>query len=136
VPRLLSAAQRFEVVGARDIVRQAGLDADNDVTIACDGGLGQRDVSSVDVVQLTAGSDDAGARDVDQAAANLRRAPGNRGDRIHIVRSARAGIDPAGHAVLQAHRRALLAAAGVGVDVDQAGGDDLAARIDRLRGVG
>ena len=47
----------------------------------------------------------------------------------------RAGIDPARHAVLQAQRRPFLAAAGMGVDVDQARRDDLAARIDRFGGV-
>src|SRR5580692_6499602 len=71
----------------------------------------------------------ASARDVDQAAADLRRAAHHRGDRVHVVGSARAGIDEAGHTVLQAHRRSLLAAAGMDVDVNQARSDDLAARI-------
>ena len=84
-------------------------------------------------MQLAAGSH-AGARDVDQAAADLRRAARDGGDCVHVVRAARAGIDPACHAVLQAHRRAFLAAAGMGVDVDQAGRHDLAARIDRVGG--
>ena len=134
--RLLCAAQGFKIVGLRNVVRQPRLDADHNVTIAGDGCLRQRHIGRVDVVQLASGSDNAGARDVDQAAANLRRASRNRGHCIDIVRSARAGIDPAGHAVLQAHRRALLAAAGMGMDVDQARGDDLAACIDRLGGVG
>src|SRR6202035_3335590 len=54
-------------------------------------------------------------------------APCNRGNRIHIVRSARTGVTPAG--------RPVLAAAGMGVDVDQAWSDDLAPRIDRLNGI-
>jgi hypothetical protein len=57
------------------------------------------------------------------------------GDRVDVVGSTRAGIDPGDDAVLQAHGRTFLAAAGMGVDVDQAGGDDLAARIDRLSGI-
>ena len=57
------------------------------------------------------------------------------GDLIDVVGAARAGIDPAGHAVLQGQLRPFLAAAGMGVDVDQARGDDLAARIDRFGGV-
>ena len=79
--------------------------------------------------------DDAGARDVHQGAADLRRCPRDGGDLIDVVGAARAGIDPAGHAVLQEQRRPFLAAAGMGVDVDQARGDDLAARIDRFGGV-
>ena len=70
-----------------------------------------------------------------RSAADLRRAPRDGGDLIDVVGSRRAGIDPAGHAVLQAQRRPFLAAAGVGVDVDQARRDDLAARIDRIGGV-
>src|SRR5262249_57702185 len=57
---------------------------------------------------------------------------GGGGDGIHVVRAARAGIDPTRHAVLQAHRRAFLAAAGMGVDVDQARHYELAARVDRV----
>ena len=131
----LRAAQRLEVVGARDVVGQARLDADDNVTMARDRALRQSHAGGIDVVRLAGRSDDAGPRDVDQAAAELRRAARDRGNRVHIVRSARAGIDPGGDAVLQTHRRALLTAPGMGVDVDQARNDNLAARIDVLGGI-
>ena len=70
-----------------------------------------------------------------QGAADLRRCLARRRRFRRCCRLPRAGIDPARYAVLQRQRRSFLAAAGVGVDVDQAGGDDLAARIDRLGGV-
>jgi hypothetical protein len=133
--RLLRASQRFEIVGAGHVFRQSRLDADDDVTIACDRSLRQGHVGGVDVVQLAARSD-AGARNIHQGAADLRRSPRDGGDLIDVVGAARAGIDPAGYAVLQGQLRPFLATAGMGVDVDQARGDDLAARIDRLRGVG
>ena len=44
--RLLGAAQRLEVVGAGDVVRQPRLDADDDVAIARDGALRQRHVGA------------------------------------------------------------------------------------------
>src|SRR5262249_20945683 len=73
-----------------------------------------------------------GARDVDQAAADLRRTARDGSDCVHVVRAARAGIDPARHAVLQAHRRAFLAATRVRVDVDQAPDHPLAPRVAPL----
>ena len=133
--RLLRAPQRFEIVGAGHVFRQPRLDADDDIAIARDRPLRQGHVGGVDVVQLAAGSDNAGARDIHQRAADLRRSSRHRGDLIDVVGAARAGIDPAGHAVLQEQLRPFLAAAGMGVNVDQARRNDLAARIDRLGGV-
>ena len=73
--------------------------------------------------------------DVDQSAADLRPAAHHGGDLVDIVGTARSGIDISGHAVLQRQRRQILTAAGVGMDVDQPGRHDLAARIDRLGGI-
>src|ERR1700676_1960963 len=128
--RLLRAPQRLEIVGPGDIVRQPRLDADDDVAVARDGALRQRDVGAVDVVQFAGRRDDAGPGDVDEAAADLRRAAGYGGDLIDVFGAPGAGVAPGGDAVLQAHRRTFLALAGMSVDVDQPRGDDLAARVD------
>jgi hypothetical protein len=103
--------------------------------MARDRPLRQRDVGDVHVVQFAAGRDDASACNVHQGAPHLRCCPRDGGDLIDVVRAARAGIDPTRHAVLQEQRRAFLATAGMGVDVDQSWSNDLAARIDRLGGV-
>src|ERR1043166_1257573 len=66
---------------------------------------------------------------------DLRRLPRHGSNPIDVVGAAGAGVHPAGYAVLQAKRRALLGAPGVRVDVDQPRCDDLAARVDRLAGV-
>jgi hypothetical protein len=133
--RLLCAPERFEIVGIGHVFRQPRLDADDNITMAGDCPLRQSHVGNVHVVQLAAGRNDAGARNVHQSAAYLRGCPRNGRDLIDVVRASRAGIDPAGHTVLQQQRRAFIAAAGMGVDVDQSWSDDLAARIDRLGGV-
>jgi hypothetical protein len=65
---LLCPAQRLEVVGTRDVVRQARLYANDDVAIASDSGLRQSDIRRADVMQLAAGGDDAGAGDVDETS--------------------------------------------------------------------
>src|SRR3984957_16384686 len=114
---LLRPAQGFEIVGARDVVREASLDADDNIPIALDRRLGHRHVRRVDVVQFAGRRDHTGPRDIDEAAAGLRRTARNRRHRVDIVRPAGAGIDPAGHTVLKAHRRTFLAAPGMGVDV-------------------
>jgi hypothetical protein len=133
--RLLCAPQRLEVIGASDVVRQARLDTDDDIAIARDRPLRQRDIGAGDLMQFALGRDDAGPGNVHQDAADLRRAAPDGRHLIDIVGAAGAGIDPAGDAILQAHRRPFLASAGMGVNVDQARRDDLSARIDRLGGV-
>src|SRR5262249_6134104 len=110
------------------------LDADRDVPVAQYGAACEVDVGGIEILELAVGGD-AGARDVDQRTADLRRAARDRGDLIEIVGAARPGVDPGGVAGLPQHRRAPPAAASMGVDVDQAGGHDLAARVDRLGGV-
>ena len=55
--RFLGAPQRLEIVGAGHIVRQARLDANDDIAIARDRPLRQSHVGVVDVVQLAAGGD-------------------------------------------------------------------------------
>jgi hypothetical protein len=97
---LLGAPQRLEVVLARDVVGQPCLDADHDVTVADHGAAREVDVRRVDVLEFAARRD-AGACNVDQGAADLRRAARDRGDLIDIVGAARAGVDPAGDAVLE-----------------------------------
>ena len=134
--RFLRAPQRLEIVGIGDVFRHSRLDADDDIVMARDGATRQGNVSEVDVVQFAGWADDAAARDVHQHAADLRRSPRDGSDLIDVVCAARAGIDPACHAVLQGQRRPFLAAAGVSMDVDQARRDDLAARIDHVGGAG
>jgi hypothetical protein len=56
-------------------------------------------------------------------------------DLIDVVGSHRSAIDPPGHAVLQANPRAFCDTRRMRVDVDQAWGDDLAARIDGIGGI-
>src|SRR5439155_7509497 len=129
--RLLRAPQGLEVIGIGDVFRHADLDADDDIAMACDGATRQVNVREGEVVQFAARAD-AAARDVDQEAADLRRFPRDGGNLIDDVCSSRAGIDPAGHAVLQGQRRPLFAAAGMRMDVDQAWRDDLPAGIDRV----
>src|SRR5580693_2804356 len=133
--RLLRPPQRLEIIDAGDIVRQARLDADDDIAMARDRPLGQADVGAIDVVQLALGRDDTGAGDIHQDASELWRAAVDGCDLIDIVSAARTGVDPTGHAILQAHWRPFLALAGMGVNVDQARSHDLAARIDGLGGV-
>jgi hypothetical protein len=103
--------------------------------MAGDGALRQRDIGHVDVMQFAARSDDAGTRDVDQDTAGLRGAACNSRNLVDVVGAARPGIDPGGHTVLQAHRRTVLAEAGMGVNVDQTRRDNLAMRVDRLGGI-
>jgi len=62
-------------------------------------------------------------------------APRHDGDLVDVVGTARSGVDPARDAILQGEGRPFLGAAGMDVDVDQAGGHDLAARVDRLGGI-
>jgi hypothetical protein len=94
----------------------------------------QIDVSAVDVHQFSARKH-TGARDIDQGAADLRRGAPQRRHLIDLVSPGRAGIDQAGDAVLQAHRRPFLGSQRVGVQVDQARRDDLAAGINGVAGI-
>ena len=64
----------------------------------------------------------------------MRRSPRDSGDLLDVVGSGRAGVYPAGHAVLQDQSWPILAPAGMGVDVDQARCDDLSVRVDRVSG--
>lgn len=71
----------------------------------------------------------AGASDIDQHAALLRRRPGH-GHRVaDAIGPLRAGIDPPGHAVREDEAWTLRGAGRVGVDVDQPRHDERAARI-------
>jgi hypothetical protein len=74
-------------------------------------------------------------RDVDKDAADLRCCARGGGDLIDVVGSRRSAIDPADHAVPQANARAFRHTGSMGVDVDQAPGDDLAAGIDGIGGI-
>ena len=130
--RRLGAPQRLEIVGAGDVVRQSRLDADDEVAMAPDRPARQTDVGMAEVMQFAAGRD-AGSGDIDQEAAHVRQR-GRVGDPlVDAVGSERSRVDPCGHAVREGDRR--TAAAGMGVDVDQARRHVLAARIDRFGGV-
>ena len=65
----------------------------------------------------------------------MRRCPRGGGNLIDVVGSRRSAVDPAGHTVLQANVRAFRHTGSMGVDVDQARGDDLAAGIDGIGGI-
>jgi hypothetical protein len=119
-------------VGAGHVFRQARLDADDDITMAGDRSLRQGHIGPVHIVQLATGRDNAGACDIDERAADLGASSRHRGDLIDIVGAGRAGIDPAGHPVLQEQLRPFLAAAGMRVNVYQARYNDLATHIDSL----
>ena len=128
---LLRAPQHLVVVGAGDIPREPRLDADDEVAVLRDGVARRTDIGAADVHGVAVGQD-AGAPDVDQHAAGLRRRPGD-GNRVgDAIRSLRSGIDQPGDAVREAERGTVLVAGGVGMDVEQARDDDLAARIDRV----
>src|SRR6478609_4036220 len=86
-------------------------------------------------MQFAGAAHDALARDVYEQSADLRRASGNGSDGIDVIGTCRARIDPAGHAILQRQRRTVFSAAGMRMNIDQAGRDDLAPRIDHVRRV-
>ena len=52
-----------------------------------------------------------------------------------MIGALRAGINPAGDAVLQHERRSVGGSRYVRMDVEQAGDDELATRIDRVGGI-
>ena len=132
----LRAAQRFEIVGAGDISRQSRLDADHHIAMARNRTARERDIGTIEIMQLTAGTDDAGTRDVHQQAADLRRAARDCGAVVDVIGAARAGIDPAGDAVLQRQRRAVFRACRVAVYIDQTRRDDFAACVDHFGAAG
>ena len=132
---LLRAPQHLVVVGAGDIPRQARLDADDHVAVLRDGVARRADVGAADVHGVAVGQD-AGAPDVDQHAAGLRRRSGDGNRFVDAIGSLRSGIDESGDPVREAERGAVLDAGGVAMDVEQTRDDDLAARVDRVRRVG
>jgi hypothetical protein len=130
---LLRAPQRLEIVVSHHVVRQPRLDADDHVAMARNRPAHQGDIGAVEVHQLPVGHD-AGSRDIDEHAPQVRRGLGDGYRFIDAVGALRSRIDEGGHAVLETQLRAALAAGGMGVDVDQTGDHDLAARIDDFRG--
>ena len=92
------------------------------------------DVGVVDVHQFAARRH-AEPGDVDEQAADIRPAPGDGAAFVDLVGAERAGIDVAGDAILQRQRRTFLGAGRMGVDVDEAGYDELAAGIDGIGGI-
>ena len=88
----LGAPQHLEIVGAGDVVRQPRLDADDDVAVARDGVARRRTSARLDVHRVAVGQD-AGAPDVDQDAAEVRRRLGD-GDRlVDAIRPVRSRVD-------------------------------------------
>ena len=87
-------------------------------------------------VQRVAVGDDAGAADIDEDARLLRRRARNRNRIGNVIRALRPCIDPPRDSVLQHESWPLGGPSRVGVDVNQAGDDELAARVDDIRGVG
>jgi len=81
--------------------------------------IGARDVHGVA---------NAGASDIDQHAALLRRRPGH-GHRVaDAIGPLRADVDPPDYAVREDNPATLIGAGGVGADVDRPRYDELAAR--------
>ena len=100
-----------------------------------DRGTRGADVGATEIHGVAVGQD-AGAPDVDQRPGRLRRRPGDGHDVVDPIRALRSGVDESGHAVGEADRRTVFHACRVRMDVDQAGHDDLAARVDGVRGIG
>ena len=66
-----------------------------------------RDIGAVEVHRVAVGQD-AGAPDVDQHAAGLRRRLGDGNRVVDVIRALRSRVDESGHAVREAQRRARL----------------------------
>jgi len=115
---LLGASQSLEIICAGNVVRQARLDADDDIAIASNGALRRGHVSASDVVQLAARHNPC-ARNVNERASKPRRSTRDFSDMVNIVRATRTRIDRAGHAILQAQRRSFLASPCVRLDVSR-----------------
>ena len=109
---LLRAPQHLVVVGAGDVARQPRLDADDDVAVLRDGVARRADIGAAEVHGVAVGQD-AGAPDVDQHAARLRRRPGDGRRLLDAIGALRSRIDEPGDAVREAERRAVLDAGGV-----------------------
>jgi len=62
----------------------------------------------------------------------LRRLARDGQDIGNVIRTLRAGVDPAGDAVLQHHPRTFGAPPAMRVNIDQAGHNELAARIQHV----
>jgi hypothetical protein len=90
--RYARAPQPLEIVGAGNVARQSRLEADHDIAMACNGTARQTDVGAIDVHQFAVGGI-AGARDVDEDAADLRCCPRGGGDLIDVVGSRRSAVD-------------------------------------------
>ena len=77
-----------------------------------------------------------GPADVDEDAALLGRGARNGSLLVDGVRACRAGVDPRGDPVLETDRGSLRVPRVVRVDVEQAGYDEPAPRVDHPRPVG
>ncbi len=96
----LRAPKHLVIVLARDIPRQPRLDADDEVAVLRDRVARRIDIRALQVHRVAFGQD-AGAPDVDQHAALLRRRSRD-GNRVaDVIGALRSRIDPPGHAVLQ-----------------------------------
>ena len=116
----LRAIQHLEIVLAGDISRQPRLDADDEVAVLRNRVLRRADVGPRNVHRVAFGQD-AGATDVDQHAAPLRRRLRD-GNRVaDVIGPLRSRVDPPGHAIRKAQPRTLCGSSGVRVDVDQPG---------------
>ena len=127
---LLRALQDFDVVRADDGLGEPRLDADDVVAVPLDGGACRADVGQREVLRVAVRQNSAAA-DVDEHAPRLRRGSRDRDDGVDAVGAGRARVDPARDAVAQQHRRAFRVASRMRMDVDQAGHDELAARVER-----
>ena len=118
-----------------DGLRQPRLHADDVVAMPLDCGARGADVGECEILGVAVGQD-AGAADVDQHAARLRRRPRDRDDGVDAVGARRARVDPARDAVAQQHAGTFQVAARMRVDVDQARHDELAAGVERRGALG
>ena len=131
----LRTPERLKIVGAGDIPREPRFDADDHVAVAPDRFAREADIGAADVHGV-AFRQHTGTPDVDQNAARLRRRLGGRNDFADAIRALRSRIDQSGDAVGEAQRRPIVETQRVGVDIDQPGHYQLAARVDRFDGVG
>ena len=128
----LGTLEGVEIGRPDDVERQPRLHADNRVAVALDRRARQSDVCTLHVIQLAVGRN-AGAREVDEDTAAIRRRLRIRHDVVDLVRPCGSGIDKTRHTVGKADRRHLSRARGVSVHVDQARHDELSSRVERLR---
>jgi len=108
----LRAPKHLVIVGPGHIPRQPRLDTDNEVAVLGDGVVRRTDVGALEVHRVAFGQD-AGASDVDQHAALLRRRSRDANRLADAIGPLRSRIDPPSYTVLQHEAGSLGGARGM-----------------------